>query len=1590
MSDSTTGSSSTGSDSADIYTNPSSDYWVDYPVRASQPTDPAFKLPSKNIGYFQKTIPATVPNWRAYNPYQGLATTIPSNFDPVGWNCANCFFRLNDGTRNLCTKYRFEIPIGNWRCNSFVTNEAKFTPFVKEQTPFANEEVLQLVDQQGRYLVDIYKFINVDPSGLYPYISGYHNAGSAYVPVLVLGTYRYSPLGNWTDYSPVVRSNWLPLARYGGINYGACIPMSLTEKPGWVQYDVDPFSNNFVNLRFLPKDGQSLEFISVGAPESFVVMMPKSIVDTFTIDGYASLPFSFSYYLNFQYWSALFRNSGPKLVFTSGDDLVSGKPVLDAFGEKSVPVAVNPDMFLADGVAPVPVKRENIAVTEVSTGLLGIPREETSLNLFEDINRIGLDTTRWIAKTSYQYESVEPQGWFDSYSVRNNPDLQVPEGALPYETAVRVESDIQNSGINLYCRVPPSSFPWSRFAAFGQAAYDIAIGKWDTRNITFPPYGSPRTTGVTSSAELTSRQYFAYQPGRITGFTFGVRACPPEFVGSSSEVSWGIENDENAMYFRLNNGVWSIVRARFNSFNPFTKRWAAYRTETVNQGSFNGDNLNGFGDSGYVMKWDTVTMFKIEYGWYGGVGARLYAYVPVGNKSTKWVRIHDFGPPQSDSEPNTPADLKSKRYPSLSTPWFKVFYRLVSANGAVNDQGMLSLSKYGVSVYIDGGNPNSPQITDVYGGLKTIPAFNSQARSLIIPGLMNFLGQSSVSANSVTVGLGNPAWGPAIQANPSDYEIVFNGGLTATITGASGTASPGAAWTFVGTWPANANGAPLTIQSKDSGVEKINSSDVFPIIAARYKTQMKKRITADSIPGASTETTNYKVIVPKSLSISATSSSTTNNYPLRVDMWTASGVSDSASTVGKVISYPEGFNYSLAGLFPDSNNSKNFFFRKGSNTPWWSYAPPCYLAPDWSQPSNGNFNLSEEEDNSPTRPDSVDPTRRRYLLGEDTSPNVYLRGGLVSGVSTDRDPNFFAMRVADAGVLSPDPFSSLRDPYFYNFSLVPDTAELAKVGYTLNFKHTDMVMISDPIFDPFFNFSYETTGNVYAGFYYHKTSVPFGRASAIMNSSSWANFAASELLNGMWPLYFTPYSLHGAYGLFTEGADGRTYTNQSFTAAKYTFDSLPSALRFNAAFTRIIGAVSRGAERQNYVQNPAGNAVHLVFLLSPGSSIRNVTISTNPSTNDIEKRSVRFLGQPDSLYAGTTAHQVFRKVYGKSLIGAGTQFPARLANETAYEWIQRIPVLSASSNFSWGRPGIEAQVSGSSVRLPATFRDQNENSGILVDTDCTQRLDTGKFELLGSFFINASAQTTTIQTPFTVSKEAFVQENLPTTDMSEASTGYLRVKYDLGGASANNRKTYLQFNTPQPVSVADSSSGVLRVNFENANRLRVNLWAMTMPYDSMSSSITWNTALGNTSGSSIVFSAATLIESKMLVPNSADPFGSATFTIPNIASYLQNKSQVTFILTGAANTTEDTLAGLVNNSAGVQLSLNSASLTIPVVSKTFIKPFNFDLSNFFSYNGTAIRGPGDYTFFVTAKNMTSAENSGLPITVTASVQCEEG
>ena len=57
---------------------------------------------------------------------------------------------------------------------------------------------------------------------------------------------------------------------------------------------------------------------------------------------------------------------------------------------------------------------------------------------------------------------------------------------------------------------------------------------------------------------LQSRRTFRYQPGRISGFTFGVRASTESKVGYTTE--WGIGNPTDHYLFRISQGNLSIVR----------------------------------------------------------------------------------------------------------------------------------------------------------------------------------------------------------------------------------------------------------------------------------------------------------------------------------------------------------------------------------------------------------------------------------------------------------------------------------------------------------------------------------------------------------------------------------------------------------------------------------------------------------------------------------------------------------------------------------------------------------------------------------------------------------------------------------------------------------------------------------------------------------------------------------------------------------------------------------------------------------------------------------------------------------------------
>jgi hypothetical protein len=96
-----------------------------------------------------------------------------------------------------------------------------------------------------------------------------------------------------------------------------------------------------------------------------------------------------------------------------------------------------------------------------------------------------------------------------------------------------------------------------------------------------------------------------------------------------------------------------------------------------------------FTDSVWDLEFRNVTMFKVEFSWYGAVGALFLAYVPDRNSpgDARWVRIHSL------------RCSNQFRTASLSNPFLPMLY--YSSRGGQTESWV---KKYGASFYIDGGD----------------------------------------------------------------------------------------------------------------------------------------------------------------------------------------------------------------------------------------------------------------------------------------------------------------------------------------------------------------------------------------------------------------------------------------------------------------------------------------------------------------------------------------------------------------------------------------------------------------------------------------------------------------------------------------------------------------------------------------------------------------------------------------------------------------------------------------------------------------------------------------------------------------------
>lgn len=223
---------------------------------------------------------------------------------------------------------------------------------------------------------------------------------------------------------------------------------------------------------------------------------------------------------------------------------------------------------------------------------------------------------------------------------------------------------------------------------------------------------SNSSPGYTSSYSnyiiLQSKKSFRYQPGRISGFTFGASSSAETKPGYVNE--FGIFSDTDEYVFRIKQGDLSIVRRSSVplSDDVLTRNLLTTDDQILTTSSdlfaptnlfeieiprdkFNGDPLNGNGPSKYQLQIPNVTMYKIEFGWYGAIGARFYAYIPAGFGEARWIPLHTLIIENQIGQP------------CLKEPDFKFKYQI-----SITDNNFLRepvfLYKYGSSYYIDGGD----------------------------------------------------------------------------------------------------------------------------------------------------------------------------------------------------------------------------------------------------------------------------------------------------------------------------------------------------------------------------------------------------------------------------------------------------------------------------------------------------------------------------------------------------------------------------------------------------------------------------------------------------------------------------------------------------------------------------------------------------------------------------------------------------------------------------------------------------------------------------------------------------------------------
>ena len=333
----------------------------------------------------------------------------------------------------------------------------------------------------------------------------------------------------------------------------------------------------------------------------------------------------------------------------------------------SLPVVISSDQ------TPVPILDNLSAPSQVRDDLLGIPRVQTPLAIFDDTNLIDIDQNIW-AKNEQTTSGVKV--------------TQVNH--LLEQSAAECRLKVAAANGNLASLITKQAFPYQT-GRITSASFGVALSTDTAATLEFGMFDSSdgyfmRVVGTslfyvrrTSSGERPSDHLNGYTAQGTDPTTFSVDAAVMTAQPSRT--------DEGTIY--------KVISSSPNVMEEIVPRKHWNGDKMVGE---DGASLIGAADSSSIHKLSltNLCMMRVEYGWYGGTGSRLLFYVPedanLGGavaKNARWVIAHSLN--CSDRIP----------FPSLGIPTLPMQFRAEKTGTLSADS---YIRKYGAQISIDGGD----------------------------------------------------------------------------------------------------------------------------------------------------------------------------------------------------------------------------------------------------------------------------------------------------------------------------------------------------------------------------------------------------------------------------------------------------------------------------------------------------------------------------------------------------------------------------------------------------------------------------------------------------------------------------------------------------------------------------------------------------------------------------------------------------------------------------------------------------------------------------------------------------------------------